>query len=209
LIEYLHGKLLAVVGDHVVLDVGGVGYGLDVPQTTLDRLPAVGEEVELYTSLVVREDAMKLYGFRIMEERTVFEIFLGISGIGPRTALDVISTVSILDFVKAIETGNVNILTRIPGIGRKKAERMIVELKDKVGQFPISAGIAAESSGAEAAGAQKASEPDLYEDAVAALQGLGYKPAVAAKAVTMALRVLDSPEAELQEVVKQALQLCR
>ena len=197
------------LGDHVVLDVAGVGYGVDVPQTTLDRLPAVGGELELHASLVVREDAMKLYGFWAIEERTVFEIFLGISGIGPRTALDVISTVSILDFVKAIQSGNIDILTRVPGIGRKKAERMILELKDKVGQFPISAGIAPGAGGVAVEDHGMASEPDLYEDAVAALQGLGYKPAMAAKAVTMALRVLDSPEAELQEVVKQALQLCR
>jgi holliday junction DNA helicase RuvA len=207
MIEYLRGKVLRADGGHVVLDVGGVGYGLDVPSSTLDRLPSPGSETELHVSLVVREDALDLYGFRTPEEKRVFEIFLTVSGIGPRTALDVLSSISIPDFVSAIRLGRIEELTRVPGIGRKKAERLIVELKDRLKDFPV----VPASSGDETMGeiTTGASQGSLYDDAVAAMLALGYKPAVAARCVTAALRSVESEDVPVETLVKLALQMSR
>jgi len=207
MIEYLRGKILRAEEGHIVLDVGGVGYGLDVPASTFDRLPGPGNEVELHASLVVREDALDLYGFRTAEEKRVFEIFLTVSGIGPRTALDILSGLSIPEFVSAIRFGRTEELTRVPGIGRKKAERLIVELKDRLKDFPAATGPAGEMSGE--APPSDPGKRDIYDDAVAAMLSLGYKPAVAARCVTAALRSVESRDAAVETVVKLALQMSR
>ncbi|NQU41799.1 Holliday junction branch migration protein RuvA [bacterium] len=209
MIEYLRGKVLELDDDHLVLDVNGVGYGIDVPQTTRDRLPAVGEEAALHVSLVVREDCLHLYGFAAPEERAVFEIFLNVSGIGPRTALDVLSTISISEFVSAIQFGNVQILTRVPGIGRKKAERLIVELKDRIKQFPVSVTSTVVSEAQPARRESASREPDVYEDALAAMQALGYSQPIAARCVTAALRQADPENVNVGEIVRLALQVAR
>ena len=207
MIEYLRGKILRADDGHIVLDVGGVGYGLDVPASTFDQLPGAGNEVELHASLVVREDALDLYGFRTAEEKRVFEIFLTVSGIGPRTALDVLSNISIPEFVSAIRLGRIEELTRVPGIGRKKAERLIVELKDRLKDFPTTTGSAGEASGD--APPSDPGKRNLYDDAVAAMLSLGYKPAVAARCVTAALRSVESQDVPVETVVKLALQMGR
>ena len=203
MIEFLRGDLLSIDDDHVVLDVGGVGYGLDVPRSTLERLPAPGEPTRLHVSMVVGEKSMQLYGFATTEERSVFEIFLNVSGIGPRTALDVLSTMPIGDFVAAVHTGNVPALTRIPGIGRKKAERLIVELKDGLRHFPTDTASAAQDA---AEGRTASGEPDLFNDAVAALVAVGHKPAPASRIVASVMRDLDGQNVSLEDVVRRALQ---
>jgi len=207
MIEYLRGKILRAEDGHIVLDVGGVGYGLDVPASTLDYLPRPDSEAEFHVTLLVREDALDLYGFRTPEEKRVFDIFLTVSGIGPRTALDILSSLSIPEFVSAIRFGRTEELTRVPGIGRKKAERLIVELKDRLKDFP---------TGAHPAGEAPAEGPpsdpgkrDIYDDAVAAMLSLGYKPGVAARCVTAALRSVESQDAAVETVVKLALQMSR
>ncbi len=204
MIEYLRGKVLATEENHLILDVRGVGYGLWVPKSTLDRLPLSepDKEASLYVTTVVREDAITLYGFRTREEKSVFDIFLNVSGIGPRTALDVLSTVSIPDFVSAIRTGNVNVITRVPGIGRKKAERLIVELKDKLKLFPS---IGPEIDKVPAA-ESPAIEGDLFGDALAGMQALGYKQNIASRAVAAALREAGGSVAGVEELIKRALQ---
>ena len=207
MIEYLRGKILRAEEGHIVLDVGGVGYGLDVPASTLDYLPRPDSEAEFHVTLLVREDALDLYGFRTAEEKRVFDIFLTVSGIGPRTALDILSSLSIPEFVSAIRFGRTEELTRVPGIGRKKAERLIVELKDRLKDFPTAA-----PPGGEAAAEGPPPEPgkrDIYDDAVAAMLSLGYKPAVAARCVTAALRSVESQDAAVETVVKLALQMSR
>ena len=207
MIEYLRGNLLRVNEDHVIVDVGGIGYGLDVPHSTLEILPGPGEAVELFVSFQVREDSMKLYGFATPAEKTIFEIFLNVSGIGPRTSLDVLS-IPLREIVPAIRLGNVAVLTRIPGIGRKKAERLIVELKDRLQSFPDLSDVApGGESKLTPRGEETAPKPDLYEDAVNALLSLGLKPAAATRNVSLALRSVEAENPTVEEIVKMALQM--
>jgi len=139
MIEWLQGNLLSVDDAHIVMDVGGVGYALDIPNSSVSELPEVGESLTLHVSMIVREDAMFLCGFATRVERSMFEIFRNVSGIGPRTALDILSTVGIGEVKAAIAQNNPKVLERVPGIGRKKAERLILELKDKLAQSPSGA----------------------------------------------------------------------
>jgi Holliday junction DNA helicase RuvA len=134
LIGRLSGKLAAKQPPQVLVDVGGVAYELDVPMSTFYNLPATGEAVSLYTHLLVREDAHTLYGFATLEERTAFRQLIRISGIGARTALAVLSGLSVGDLAHAVTTQDANALTRIPGIGKKTAERLLLELKGKLAE---------------------------------------------------------------------------
>ncbi len=200
MIEYLRGILLENDGEHVVIDVHGVGYGLDVPASTANALPAVGEEVTLHTYLDLKENAVELYGFATREEREVFAIFLGVSGIGPRTALSILSAVRIADFASAVMNNDVAWLTRIPGIGKKTAERLIVEIRDKMKAWVSEARqpVAATTS------RQSSSEDTILTDVSAALQALGCKQAIADRAAARALEILG-PKAPLEELVREAL----
>lgn len=215
MIEFLRGKLLRADADHIVLDVAGVGYGVAIPEPTRRSLGTTGEEVALHTVQVVREDALELYGFSSLEERTVFRIFLNVSGVGPRTALDVLSTVSIPQLALAIQSGQVDVLTRIPGIGRKRAERLIVELRDRVKDFPtvapsLAAGaVAGDGGDAAADGAPGAAEGDVFRDAVAAMVELGFKEIVAQRHVGSALRNAEDSSITVADLVKKALQMGR
>ena len=134
MIGRLQGRLAAKHPPQVLVDVGGIGYELDVPMSTFYGLPATGEPVALYTHLVVREDAHTLYGFATLEERTTFRQLIRISGIGARTALSVLSGLSVADLAHAVATQDAARLTRIPGIGRKTAERLLLELKGKLAE---------------------------------------------------------------------------
>jgi Holliday junction DNA helicase RuvA len=211
MIEFLRGTLLSIDDDHVVVDAHGVGYGLDCPASTLERLPAVGGEAAIHVVLIPSDDSLRLYGFATREERVVFEIFRGVSGIGPRVALDVLSTLPIPEFVAAIRTGNIATLTRIPGIGRKRAERLIVELKDRLDKFPaglVAASGFAPSAVSESDGYSGGASP-LFDDAVAALEALGMKSASASRAVAAALRTFEDETPTVQNLVKRALQTGR
>jgi holliday junction DNA helicase RuvA len=128
----LHGKLAAKNPPQVMVDVAGVGYEVDVPRSTFYSLPGTGEPVTLYTHLVVREDAHTLYGFATQEERAAFRQLIRISGIGARTALSVLSGLSVTDLAQSIAAQDAGRLTRIPGIGKKTAERLLLELKGKL-----------------------------------------------------------------------------
>jgi len=214
MIEYLRGKVLRVKEDHVVLDVGGVGYGLDVPRSTLTRLPAEGEEAALHVAMVVREDLLALYGFSTGAERDAFEIFRDISGVGPRTALDMLSTLSIRELLSALQTGNTSLLTSVPGIGPKKAGRLMLELKSRAPVLtPLAASEAPRSDAklpvASAPAAPIVSEPNVFNDAVAALQSLGFSPAVASRNVAMALREAEGQELAVEYLIKIALKMGR
>jgi Holliday junction DNA helicase RuvA len=168
LIGRLTGKLIAKHPPQIVVDVHGVGYELDVPMSTLYQLPVTGNEVMLLTHLIVREDAHQLYGFATEEERHVFRRLLKISGVGARTALAVLSGLSVADLQHAVSAQDSELLTRIPGIGKKTAERLLLELKDK-----LDIGIVA----APAPGAIQSN------DIVNALLALGYNDREAAWAV--------------------------
>ena len=221
MIEHLRGQLLSVEGDHVVVDVAGVGYGLDVPASTAERLPAAGGETALHVTMVVKEDAFELYGFASIAEKRVFEILFGVSGIGPRTALDILSQITVRELVGAIQSGNVEALVRVPGIGPKKAERLILELKGRLKRLlpyvearprPASAvggnGVSDDEGALADADAAPLDGPtgSLFADAVAALEALGFKPPVASRCVATALRAAGDRALTVQELVKAALQ---
>ena len=188
MIGRLSGKLLAKHPPQVLLDVGGVAYELDVPMSTFYGLPATGEPVSLHTHLVVREDAHTLYGFGTLEERSVFRQLIRISGIGARTALSVLSGLSVADLAHTVALQEAGPLTRIPGIGKKTAERLLLELKGKLAE----------------AGAPAGGQP--ASDVVNALVALGYsdkEALVAVKGLAPGLAVAEAIRAALKALAKQ------
>jgi len=190
MIASVRGRLLAKQPTRLVVEVGGVGLELLVPLATSRVVGEAGDEVSLRTTLVVREDSLTLYGFATAEERALFLKLIGVSGIGPKMALSALSGSSVADLVAALRAEDVALLTRIPGIGKKTAERMIVELKDAV------AGIAP--------AAPPSREDRAMADAVAALVSLGYSRAPAEKAVQGALK-RPGASPELEAVIRLAL----
>lgn len=170
MIGRLHGKLLEKAPPQILIDVSGVGYEVDVPMSTFCNLPDIGSDVTLLTHFVVREDAMLLYGFATAAERQTFRALIKISGIGPRIGLAVLSGMSTGDLAAAIEEGNLGLLTRIPGIGKKTAERLILELKGK---------LVPEANGSSTPAASGAARNDI----TSALVALGYSEREAQSAV--------------------------
>lgn len=161
MIGRLVGQLVEKNPPDLLVDVGGVGYELAVPMSTFYNLPDVGSTVTLLTHFIVREDAQLLYGFLTASERSAFRQLIKISGIGPRTALAILSGMSVSDIAQAVSTGDSALLTRIPGIGKKTAERLVLELKGKLG---------ADLTGAAGTGASQSSNSDI----ISALIALGY-----------------------------------
>ena len=159
MIGRLHGKLIEKTPPQVLVDVGGVGYEVDVPMSTFCNLPAEGSEITLLTHFIVREDAQLLYGFATAAERQTFRALIRISGVGPRIALAVLSGMSTQDLADAVEQGNATLLTRVPGIGKKTADRLVLELKGKL----------AGNAFALAGGAASAAQADI----LSALMALG------------------------------------
>jgi holliday junction DNA helicase RuvA len=197
MITYLHGKLIDALPTQVTVDVNGLGYEALIPLSSFDKLPQPGQEVKLLTQLVVREDAHILYGFMTAAERELFRLLVNtVSGIGPKIALNILSGISATAFRGAVANGDVKALSQISGVGRKTAERIVVELKDKVG-----------AAGAwEAASAQRALSPadQKIHDAVLALIALGFKHAEAHDAVRAALAVLGE-QATVEKLVRACL----
>ena len=188
MIGKINGKLVERHPPQVVVDVHGVGYEIDVPMSTFYQLPANGSEVTLYTHLIVREDAHQLYGFASEQERRVFRQLLKISGVGARTALSVLSGMSVSDLYEAVSAQDSGRLTRVPGIGKKTAERLLLELKDKLDVMVVSATATA------AAG--------TTSDILNALLALGYHD----KEAQWAIRQLPGSTA-VTEGIRQALKL--
>jgi holliday junction DNA helicase RuvA len=160
MIASLRGIILSRRPDNVIIDVNGIGYHVHLPLNVLAKLPEEGREVSLYIFTHVREDALQLFGFISEEEKKIFTVLLGITGIGPKMALNILSGLSYPDFLSAIETEDVAMLCRIPGLGKKTAQRLILELREKL---PSSTGI----------------KDRVFEDTLSALINLGYKRNVA------------------------------
>ena len=189
MIASLKGTLESLGGDGAIINVGGIGFQVYMPTSTLSVLGAVGKEVKLYTHLHLREDNVALYGFKSAEELGLFQMLIGVSGLGPRLALAMLSAMDTEKLIVAIATGSVDLLTAIPGIGKKMAERLILELKDKIGTGWITtpaAGLVQESA-----------------DVVAALVSLGYSVAEANRAVAT---LSPTADLSLEEKIKLALQ---
>jgi Holliday junction DNA helicase RuvA len=196
-ITFLHGKLVEMLPTQITVDVSGVGYDVLIPLSSYDKLPQVGHEVKVLTHLAIREDAHVLYGFMSAQERELFRMLINnVSGIGPKIALNILSGMNVTAFRGAVANGDVKALSQISGVGKKTAERIVVELKDKVG-----------AAGAwEASSAQRALSPadQKLNDAVLALIALGFKQLEAHDAVRAALEKLG-PEAGPDELVRASL----
>ena len=188
MIASLHGKLESLGSDWAVINVNGIGFKVYMPTSTLSTLSSIGKEVHLYTHLVMREDSATLYGFGTAEELELFQILLGVSGLGAKTSLAILSTMSVEQASMAIATGSIDLLTTVPGIGKKTAERLILELKDKIG------------AGLIAAPATQLAQENA--EVIAALTSLGYSLSEASRAVA----TLPSSDLTLEERVKLALQ---
>ncbi len=189
MIASLHGKLESLGSDWAIINVGGMGFQVYMPTSTLSTLGATGEEVKLYTHFHLREDNAALYGFNSADELRLFQTLISVSGVGPRLALAMLSAMDVEKLVMAIATGSTDLLTAIPGIGKKTASRLILELKEKIGAGWITtpaAGLAEENA-----------------DVVAALTSLGYSIAEANRAVAT---LPPSSDLGLEEKIKLALQ---
>jgi len=189
MIATLHGNVEAVMTDALVVNVGGVGFQVYVPASTISSHGRIGKTVKLFTYLYVREDTLSLYGFSTSDELRFFQLVTGVSGIGPRLALSMLSTMSVEQLTMAIATGNADLLNSIPGVGKKIASRLILELKDKVGtglvvgEFPVPI--------------------TENNDVIAALVSLGYSTAEASRAVAS---LPADNDLNLEDRIKLALQ---
>ena len=195
MIGLLRGRILHKQPPQLLLDVQGVGYEIDAPMTTFYSLPEVGEEVTLFTHLAVREDAHTLYGFTHTADRDLFRDLLKVNGVGARLALTILSGMEPGQFVQSIREGNTDALVKLPGIGKKTAERLVVELRDRLVKETAVPGVATVD-------AAVAVPVNPVEDAVSALVGLGYKPQEASRMV----RGVNSADLSSEEIIRQALQ---
>lgn len=197
MISYIRGKLAAVEEDKIIVDVGGVGYGIFMPARALMRLPGAGSEVTIHTFLNVKEDAMQLFGFLTRDDLAVFKKVITVSGIGPKGGLSILSQLSADELRFAVFSNDVKAISASQGIGKKTAEKLILELKDK-----LSIEDALDHGHTEDVGAASAPVSDVQQDAVSALVALGYGSTEALKAVS---QVEITADMEAEDVLKQAL----
>jgi Holliday junction DNA helicase RuvA len=188
LIASLEGKLESLGSDWIIVNVGGIGFQVFIPTTTLSQLENVGSDIKLYTHLHMREDNVTLYGFSSNSDLGLFTTLLNVSGLGPRMALSILSAMDTKQIVIAIASGDVNLLTDIPGIGKKMASRLILELKDKIGAGLITTGVA------------ELTQKDA--DVLAALTFLGYSTGESARALAS---IPHDQQLNLEEKIKLAL----
>jgi Holliday junction DNA helicase RuvA len=193
-IAQLRGRILEKQPNRIVVDVGGVGYDVFVPLSTFYGLGDPGSDISLRIHTHVREDAIVLYGFRTLLEQDLFERLIGVSGIGPRVALGVLSGIEPLELMRAIERSDVARLTAIPGVGKKTSERIVLELKDRLPRV---------QEAAVAAGGVETAPAGVRDDVLSALVNLGYHRPLAEKAVEAAIR--NVPDAGFERTLKQAL----
>lgn len=198
MIAHLSGTLLAKQATSVILDVGGVGYEVTIPLSTFYEMEEPGAHVSLRIYTYVREDALQLYGFKTARERELFLRLISVSGVGPKLAIAMLSSLTAEEIIAAIRTNNLVRLTSVPGIGRRTAERLVVELRDKLASL-----VAGEP--AAVAGPSAPSGDALREDTLSALLNLGYPKTAAEKAIAQAMR--DGAPANVQEVLRRSLRL--
>ena len=206
MISYIKGALGAVEDDVIVVETGGIGLAVHVPLSLLEELPALGEEVTVYTYFQVREDAMTLYGFLHRQDREMFKQLIGVNGIGPKGALGILSVMRPDDLRIAIVSGDAKAISKAPGIGAKTAQRLILDLKDKVDLEEVmmsSFGGGKENS--SDAGASAAGMAASAKEAVAALTALGYTGMEASKAVK---KVEITENMSVEDILKASLKFC-
>ncbi len=196
MIASLTGTLKRKSPTEVLIDVNGVGYSVSIPLSTYSGLGEVDTPIHLLTHLHVREDAMQLFGFGTESERELFRRLIGITGIGPKTAQGILSGISVADLREYIASGNIGALTAVPGVGRKTAERLVVELRDKIGTIGASIGGPVTSSDTNA---------QVRNEALLALTSLGYNRGAAEKAIRLALQDDRGSKLSVEELIKKAL----
>jgi Holliday junction DNA helicase RuvA len=196
MIGWLRGRLMTKQPPYLMVEVNGIGYELEAPMSTFYTLPAVGAEVSLYIHQVVREDAHLLFAFGTEQEKRLFRELLKVSNVGPRIALAILSGMSVDAFLTCVESNDVDMLVRVPGVGRKTGERLIIEMRDRVKMLTGGASIAVLGS------AQASTPAGPSAEAFAALVALGYKPAE----VTRLLKSVDPEVQTTEEIIRRALQ---
>ena len=195
MISHLNGILEHIDKNHIVIDVGNVGYHVNVTSSTLSRLPKIGEAAKLFTYQVVREDNISLYGFLSKEERKLFSLLLTVSGVGPKASMAILSAFPIDKLAAAIAQGNADLITSVPGIGKKTAQKLVIELKEKVAKAyaltpsEMTLGIPGDEA--------------VVSDAISALISLGYSPGEARE--TIMKSGVDLATSNVESIVKQAL----
>ena len=195
MISHLKGILSRKSPTEIVVDVNGIGYAVSIPLSTYEKLGETGSAVTILTYTHVREDILQLYGFATEAEREIFRLLISVSGIGPKIAQGILSGVQPNELQNLIAQANVSALTAIPGVGRKTAERLIVELRDKIAKLDAGSFASAPTDAAQG----------IRAEALMALISLGYNRATAEKAIRTALQELSGKEASIQELLKQAL----
>lgn len=195
--EFLSGKIVRKEPTRLVLEVGAVGYELVIPVSTFHALGRVGEEVRMLTYFLVREDQHQLFGFRTEEERNIFRLLLTVTGIGPKLALAVLSGIGTEEFRKAVVEGSVVTLSSISGIGRKTAERLIVELREKV--------LLLESKAEQGVSTRQVRNPQLIEDSLQALVSLGYRRPEAKRALEKVLSEKQTSTISVEDLIRASL----
>lgn len=202
MIGRLKGELLEKYPPQLVIDVNGIGYEVDASMNTFYQLPEVGRQVTLFTHMVVREDAQLLYGFYERSERSLFRTLIKVNGVGPRLALTILSGISVNEFALSVQHQDTAALVRLPGVGKKTAERLIVEMQDKlkdfvfndVDEFTLTDGLG---------GSTAAPQADNRAEAESALVALGYKPVQATKSIAQAEKA--NPGASCESLIRAAL----
>ncbi len=197
MISYIRGELAAIEEEKVVVDVGGIGYGIYMPGQSMGKLPAIGAEVKLHTYLNVREDAMQLFGFLTRDDLKIFKLVIGVSGIGPKGGLSILSKLTPDDLRFAVLSGDAKAISAAPGIGKKTAEKLIIELKDKLSMDDVIQNVEAVE---EISGQSGVSQ--IQTDAIQALTALGYGNTESLRAVK---QVEIAENTDVETVLKQAL----
>ncbi len=201
MIGRIRGILIEKQATDIVVDVQGVGYEIQAPMSTIYLLPALGKEVVLHTHLVVREDAHLLYGFLSLDERHMFRSLIKISGVGPKMALAILSGMAVEEFVRTVRNNDLAALVRMPGIGKKTAERLVVEMKDKLADWSE---VVTSSASLATVSASGPTDRQMSQEAETALVALGYKPQEAARVIAQVLKLNGDLERS-EELIRLAL----
>lgn len=203
MIAYLSGKLLEKQATSVIIDVGGIGYEVTIPLSTFYELGEEGSDVSLRIYTHVREDALQLFGFKSEREKQLYLKLISVQGIGAKSGISMLSGMSAEEIVTAIRTDNLARLTSIPGVGRKTAERLVIELRDKLNEFTAQSALERAASGTAAQA--EAPADAVFDDALSALVNLGYQRNAAEKALKQAIK--DGTEISVQKLLRKSLQL--
>lgn len=197
MIGRIRGTLVEKQSPELLIDVNGIGYEVQAPMTTIYQLPELGQVVTLHTHLVVREDAQLLYGFSDKQQRALFRALIKVSGVGPKLALAILSGIEAESFVRSIHDGDTATLVRIPGIGKKTAERLVVEMKDRLKEWQVDSDLPLMA----AANPSPMGQDQWIQEAEGALIALGYKPTEAAKAIS----AIKEPVSSAEDLIRFAL----